>query len=65
LAKQGGEGSTCIGQACFQATFVTLAALGLVATGCSAALYRRNRLLYRIEHRELHTYDREVSAPRE
>lgn len=60
LERHGGGGTTCIGQDCFQATFVTLAVLGLGATAASVALHRRNAELYMAEYRELHSYDAEV-----
>lgn len=66
LSKQGSPGGTCIGTDCFRATFLSLAGLGLGATACSAALYRRiaaprsGASLYRAMHAELHSYDEEV-----
>ena len=60
LARHGGEGNTCIGQDCFQATFITLAALGLVATVAATVLYRRERQVYAAEYQEVQAYDEEV-----
>lgn len=58
--RHGGEGNTCIGQDCFQPTFITLAVLGLVATAAAAALYRRERQVYAAEYEEVQAYDEEV-----
>jgi MFS family permease len=60
LARHGTEGNTCVGQDCFQATFITLATLGLVATGAATVLYRRERQVYAAEYQEVHAYDLEV-----
>ncbi|KAL4452086.1 hypothetical protein ABPG75_007748 [Micractinium tetrahymenae] len=66
LTRQGAEGGPCVGPDCFRLTFLLLAGLGLAATACSAALYRRiaaprgGTSLYRAMHAELHSYDEEV-----
>lgn len=60
LVRHGDEGNTCIGQDCFQATFITLAALGLVATAAATVLYRRERQVYAAEYQEVQAYDQEV-----
>lgn len=46
-AQAQGEAGTCIGPTCFRATFLALAAAGLLAAGAGVALYRRSSALYR------------------
>lgn len=66
MSRQGGGGGACLGADCFRPTFLVLAALGLGATACSAALFRhvvaprRGASLYHAMHAELHSYDEEV-----
>ena len=52
--------NTCVGQDCFQLTFLILSGLGVVATGCSVLLYERKKGIYAWHAHELHTYDEEV-----
>jgi len=46
LSRHGGGSNNCVGQDCFGTTFLILAALGGVATGCMVQLCRRNMRLY-------------------
>ncbi|PRW32873.1 MFS general substrate transporter [Chlorella sorokiniana] len=45
-AQAQGETGTCLGPACFRATFLTMAAAGVCAGGAGAVLHRRSVALY-------------------
>ncbi|KAL4421540.1 hypothetical protein ABPG75_010831 [Micractinium tetrahymenae] len=62
LERHGGGGHTCVGQDCFRPTFLVLSALGLAAVACGAVLHRRQRGLYRREHRQVALFDEETRA---
>lgn len=49
-ARRQGSETSCAGPQCYRLTFLLLAGLGLAATACSYALYRRTRGLYRRLH---------------
>ena len=57
MAASGQTGTVCYGRACFAYTWLTLAALGLLGTGCALALLRRTAPAYRAEYEELHALD--------
>ncbi len=64
IERHGGSGHTCLGRDCFQPTFLVLSLLGLASAACGVALYRRQRGLYRREHRQVARFDQETRAAR-